>query len=142
MNNTKSYHLFVYGSLLSGFKSPAYDYISRYFILISSAKIKGRLYDMGEYPAAIPTNEDFFITGELYLIKNESEFSWAMGQLDDYEGVTAEPGETQLYKRELADVLHQNTITKAWVYWYDGDVSGKPSVESGDILQYHQQKNN
>jgi gamma-glutamylcyclotransferase (GGCT)/AIG2-like uncharacterized protein YtfP len=85
MNNIKSYYLFVYGSLLSGFQSPAYDYIRRYFTLISPAKIKGKLYDMGDYPAAVPATEDLFITGELYLIKNEPEFSWAMGQLDDYE---------------------------------------------------------
>jgi gamma-glutamylcyclotransferase (GGCT)/AIG2-like uncharacterized protein YtfP len=142
MNNTKAYHLFVYGSLLSGFKSPAYNYISRYFTLICPAKIRGKLYDMGEYPAAISTAEDVFIMGELYLIKNESEFSWALGQLDDYEGVTIEPGETQLYKRELTDVYHNNETTKAWVYWYNGEVGNKPVVESGDILQYHKQKNN
>ena len=97
---------------------------------------------MGDYPAAIPANEDSFITGELYLIKNEPEFSWALGQLDDYEGVTIEPGEVQLYKRELTDVCHNNETTKAWVYWYNGEVSDKPVVKSGDILQYHKQKNN
>jgi gamma-glutamylcyclotransferase (GGCT)/AIG2-like uncharacterized protein YtfP len=142
MNTTKVYHLFVYGSLLSGFKSPAYDYISRYFTLVSPAKIKGKLYDMGEYPAAVPTTEEAFITGELYLIKNESEFSWALGQLDDYEGVTIEPGEEPLYRRELTDVYHDNEMTKAWVYWYNGEVMHRPIVESGDILQYHKQKNN
>jgi gamma-glutamylcyclotransferase (GGCT)/AIG2-like uncharacterized protein YtfP len=142
MNSQKVYHLFVYGSLMSGFKSPAYEYITRYFSLVSPATIRGKLYDMGDYPAAIPSNEEVFIKGELYKIKSEPEFSYAMGQLDDYEGVTTEPGELQLYKRELTDVYHSNTITRAWVYWYNGDVQGKPIVASGDILQYHQQKNN
>ena len=54
MANPGSYQLFVYGSLLSGFKSPAYDYISRYFDLVSDGKVKGLLFDMGEYPAAEP----------------------------------------------------------------------------------------
>ena len=47
------YPLFVYGSLLSGFKSQAYEYISRFFNLVGKAKVKGKLYDMGDYPAAI-----------------------------------------------------------------------------------------
>ena len=138
----KVYHLFVYGSLMSGFKSPAYEYMSRYFNLVASAMIKGRLYDMGPYPAALPADEDVFIKGELYVIKNEPEFSYAIGQLDDYEGTTPEPGEPKLYRRELATVIHGSETTNAWVYWYNGDVSGKPVVASGDILQYHQQKNN
>ncbi|MES1219526.1 MAG: gamma-glutamylcyclotransferase family protein [Bacteroidota bacterium] len=138
----KVYHLFVYGSLMSGFKSPAYEYMSRYFNLVAPAKIKGKLYDMGDYPAAIPVNEDVFIIGELYVIKNEPEFSYAIAQLDDYEGVKPEPGEPELYRRELTEVIHDNKITNAWVYWYNGDVTGKPVVASGDILQYHQQKNN
>jgi gamma-glutamylcyclotransferase (GGCT)/AIG2-like uncharacterized protein YtfP len=141
MKSAKVYHLFVYGSLLSGFKSPAYEYITRYFDLVSAASIKGKLYDMGEYPAAVPANEDAFIKGELYRIKNDPEFSYAMGQLDDYEGVTVEPGETQLYKRVLTEVYHDNAVTEAWVYLYNGDVQGKPLVVSGDILQYYQKKN-
>ncbi|MBL7763886.1 MAG: gamma-glutamylcyclotransferase [Chitinophagaceae bacterium] len=142
MEKPKVYYLFVYGSLLSGFKSPAYEYLSRYFKLVAPAKIRGRLYDMGDYPAAIPATTDEFIKGELYIIKNDPEFSYAMGQLDDYEGTTVEPGESQLYYRELTDVYHDNIVTKAWVYWYNGDTTGKPIVSSGDILQYHQQKNN
>ena len=142
MNTPKVYHLFVYGSLLSGFKSPAYEYISRYFNLVSPARIRGKLYDLGEYPAAVPTNDEVYITGELYLIKNEPEFSWALGQLDDYEGVTVEPGEAKLYKRELTTVYHNDESTMAWVYWYNSDVNNKTVVESGDILQYHKQKNN
>ena len=141
MNSQKVYYLFVYGSLLSGFKSPAYEYVTRYFHLVSAATIKGKLFDMGEYPAAVISNEDVFIKGELYCIKNAPEFSYAIGQLDDYEGVTTEPGEPQLYKRELTDVFYNDIITRAWVYWYNGDVQGKPEVVSGDILQYHQQKN-
>jgi gamma-glutamylcyclotransferase (GGCT)/AIG2-like uncharacterized protein YtfP len=86
--------------LRSGFHSPAYEYISRFFTLVSDARVKGELVDMGSYPAGIPTEEDKYITGELYRIKQENEFSWAIGQLDDYEGVTVEPDEIQLYRRD------------------------------------------
>ncbi len=140
MTNHASYYLFVYGTLRSGFHNPAYEYISRYFDFFGNAKVKGRLYDLGEYPAATPTQDDAFITGELYIIKNEREFSWAIGQLDDYEGVVVESGEQRLYRREIADVFINDAIVPAWVYWYNGDLSGKPFISSGDIMDYLKKK--
>jgi gamma-glutamylcyclotransferase (GGCT)/AIG2-like uncharacterized protein YtfP len=134
------YPLFVYGSLLSGFRSTAYEYISRFFNLIGIARVKGKLFDMGEYPAAIPANDDGFIQGELYQIKNEAEFSWAIGQLDDYEGVTPEPGEEQLYRRELSSILIEDKIITAWIYWYNGSIAGKPVIASGDVLSWRAKK--
>ena len=130
------HQLFVYGSLRSGFHSPAYEYISRYFTLVGNAKVRGKLFDLGNYPAGIKSNDNKFIVGELYKITNENEFAWAVGQLDDYEGVTVEPDEIQLYRRELTEVYLNNSITHAWIYWYNGDVSGKPLIESGDMIEY------
>ena len=140
MKKPEVYQLFVYGSLRSGFRSPAYEYISRYFDLVGEAKVKGKLFDLGEYPAAKPTEENKFIIGELYKVRNEKEFAWAIGQLDDYEGVDIGFDETQLYQRELTEVYIVNRTTNAWIYWYHGDVTGKPVIESGDVLQYMDQK--
>ena len=139
MNSSGVYQLFVYGSLRSGFKSPAYEYIGRFFSFVSEAKVKGKLFDLGSYPGGVPA-DDKFIMGELYQIKDRSEFSWAIGQLDDYEGVSVEPDEIQLYKRELVEVHVNNIITPAWIYWFNGRVEGKPEIESGDLIQYIQQK--
>ena len=140
MKNPEVYQLFVYGSLRSGFRSPAYEYISRYFDLLGEAKVKGELFDLGTYPAATPTNESRFIIGELYRIRNENEFSWAIAQLDDYEGVDVAFDEMQLYRRELVEVLFDNKVTNAWIYWYIGNVKDKPLIESGYVLQYMEQK--
>lgn len=141
MTATSVYHLFVYGSLRSGFQSPAYEYISRYFNLVTDAKVKGKLFDLGEYPAALPTTDETYITGELYVIKNENEFSWAIGQLDDYEGLNAEPGDKSLYRRELAEIFtNDGRMFIAWIYWYNGEVGDKPQVISGDILDYLHKK--
>jgi gamma-glutamylcyclotransferase (GGCT)/AIG2-like uncharacterized protein YtfP len=132
--------LFVYGSLRSGFNHPAYAYISNHFSLVGSAKVKGKLYDLGSYPAALPTKDECYILGELYRLKEEQEFSWAIAQIDDYEGVNPEPGETALYIREIATVYINDQATSAWIYWYNNDVSGKPLIASGDVLEYLQQK--
>ncbi len=135
-----SYHLFVYGSLRSGFQSPAYEYISRFFTLIGEAKVPGNLVDLGPYPVGVPATDGHAIVGELYIIKNENEFFWAIAQLDDYEAVVVEAGETPLYKRELTEVYLKEQIIKAWIYWYNGDVEGKPVITSGDLIEYIRQK--
>jgi gamma-glutamylcyclotransferase (GGCT)/AIG2-like uncharacterized protein YtfP len=136
MTNPGVYHLFVYGSLRSGFHSPVYEYISRFFKFIGEAKVKGKLFDLGSYPAGIATSDDSYIIGELYQAKNEHEFSWAIGQLDDYEGVTVEADEIKLYRREVAEIHIKGELTEAWIYWYNGDVTGRPFIASGDILEY------
>jgi gamma-glutamylcyclotransferase (GGCT)/AIG2-like uncharacterized protein YtfP len=132
----ETYQLFVYGSLLSGFRHPAYTYISRYFTLVGPAKVKGKLFDMGEYPAAIPVNEEIFIQGELYQLNNKDEFAWAIRQLDDYEGLFVEPGETPLYRREPVSVFINEKDTIAWIYWYNQDITGRPVIASGSVLEY------
>ena len=140
MTSHASYYVFVYGSLRRDFQSAAYEYISRYFNFFGNAKVRGRLFDAGSYPAAVPVAEESFIYGELYSIKNEKEFSWAIAQLDDYEGVVAEKDEELLYRREMVDVYINDAIVPAWIYWYNGDITGKPVISSGDIMDYLKKK--
>lgn len=133
--------LFVYGSLRSGFQSNAYHYISHYFKLLGTAKVSGQLFDLGEYPAAKPApGTDSFILGELYELNEKSAFSWVFGQLDDYEGVVAEEGETVMYRRELTTAFINSHVETAWIYWYNGEVTDKPLVASGDIVEYFKNK--
>lgn len=134
--------LFVYGSLRKGFHHPAYAYISRYFSLLApGARVKGTLYDMGEYPAAIPSDDAHTIIGELYHIHNPDEFSWAMAQLDDYEGLNVEAGEKPLYRRDRVTVYTAAGETIAWIYWFNGSTAGCPVLAHGDVLAYLHQKN-
>ncbi len=140
MANPGVFQLFVYGSLRRGFHSPVYEYISGFFTFAGEAKVRGKLFDMGNYLAGVAANDDNFIIGEMYYANNENEFPWAIGQLDDYEGINAEAGEVQLFRRELTEVYINDQTTQAWIYWYNGDVSGRKVITSGDIIQYLQQK--
>lgn len=135
-------HLFVYGSLRSGFRTPAYQYLTKYFSLLGEAKVKGKLFDKGTYPVGQPATEEKYITGELYSINNPDEFSWAIEQLDDYEGLVTEAGEKPLYRREMVTAYVNDQPQEAWIYWYNGSVAGLPEIASGDVLQYMQQKSN
>jgi gamma-glutamylcyclotransferase (GGCT)/AIG2-like uncharacterized protein YtfP len=137
MNLLPDYQLFVYGSLRKGFQHAAYAYISRYFDFVSDARVAGLLFDMGEFPAAVPSASGATIVGELYRIREIDELDWALGQLDDYEGVNPEENEPILYRRDKSNILlPDGTTTSAWIYWYNGDTSGRPVIASGDVLQY------
>ncbi len=138
---TTAYQLFVYGSLRSGFRNPAYEYLTKYFQLLGEAIVKGKFYDKGPHPVAIPSTDDSYLNGELYVMKNPEEFDWAIEQLDDYEGLNVEVGETPLYKRALVDVYQEGKSSKAWIYWYNGSVEGMSEIATGDVLKYLQQKN-
>lgn len=133
---SNTYRLFVYGSLRSGFHNTVYSYISRYFIFDGLGTVQGKLYDIGEYPAAIPCTEECFITGELYHIANQATFEYAMEQLDDYEGLYFSNGEIPLFRRELVNVLFNNTTVIAWMYWYNRPITNQPRIESGDYVAY------
>jgi gamma-glutamylcyclotransferase (GGCT)/AIG2-like uncharacterized protein YtfP len=139
MNNNSCHRLFVYGSLRRDFNSPAYEYVSQYFNLVDHAKTKGLLFDTGEFPAAIPTEDELFIQGELYEIKIADEFAWAIAQLDDYEGINGSFDEPSMYRRAIAKIILPNgDETEAWVFWYTGSVEGKPRIISGDLVEYIQ----
>ena len=140
---TNTYNLFVYGSLRSGFQHPAYQYLSDFFRPLGDGLVKGRFYDKGEYPVALPTTEEAFLIGELYEANNPESFHWAIAQLDDYEGLNVMPGETPLYRREIVEILHNGSSRQtAWIYWYNDSIESLPAVETGDIFVYLQQKNN
>lgn len=130
------YRLFVYGSLRSGLLNPILSHISRYFVLDGMGAIQGELYDIGEYPGAIPGTGDELIVGEVYHIAHIEEFEQAMIALDDYEGLLVEPGEIPLFRREPEHILFQNSTVLAWVYWYNHALTNEPRIESGDYVAY------
>jgi gamma-glutamylcyclotransferase (GGCT)/AIG2-like uncharacterized protein YtfP len=119
--------IFVYSSLREGFQNIAYSYISKYFNFECAASIKGILRNVAGHVVCTPTFNSLLIKGDLYQLKEPKSFSWAFGQLDDYEGLSATPEEPALYHRALAPVLTENgTAKEAWVYWYIGDIREKP----------------
>jgi gamma-glutamylcyclotransferase (GGCT)/AIG2-like uncharacterized protein YtfP len=133
--------LFVYGSLRSGFKNPAYAYLTAYFEYSGEAKTKGVFYEKQNVPVAVATTENNFIIGEVYTLKNEDEFSWAFEQLDDYEGLHVLPNEQPLYERKIIEIIQNGVAENAWVYWYNGNIDGLPKIETEDLLEYLTAKN-
>ncbi len=118
-----SKYLFVYSSLLKGFHQSSYHYVSKFFSFVSNAKVKGTASEVEDELFAAPDDNNSFIEGELYSLNDEHDFSYVIGQLDDYEGLIVEQGEKPVYRRELTKVYKDDgEVTEAWIYWFNGDV--------------------
>jgi len=133
--NTSVIRLFVYGSLRQGFNNPFFEFIRNHFSYVGIATVRGTLYDLGDYPAGIPSDTNN-IVGELYLANSEADFDWAITQLDDYAGLHPEEGELSLYRRETAMVTCEGVESRAWMYWYNRDVQHETIIPSGDVMDY------
>jgi len=103
---------------------------------IGTGKIKGRLYDVGDYPAAVEADEpDAFITGELYEIIDME----VLAILDEWEEYDPRKPNDSLYIRRLADVfLEDGSTATAWAYFYNKSLEGAEFIKSGNYRQYLQ----
>jgi gamma-glutamylcyclotransferase (GGCT)/AIG2-like uncharacterized protein YtfP len=128
-------YLFVYASLRSGFRSPAYSYITQFFKPAGDAFVHGQFYSVNGTPVAIPATESI-IHGELYILKDPDHFKWAMCQLDDYEGLNVEEGDVPLYKREKVIAIKENFPVEAWIYWFNRSVTGMPVVPAEEVTRF------
>lgn len=128
--------LFVYGTLRSECNHAAYQLITEGFTLLGKARVKGKLYNLGDFPGAVKTKVNSFIEGELYELKEGRKLDQAFVRLDEYEGLPAREGEQQLYVREIAEAIYNHSIIKAWIYWYNQDVSQYLELQSGNYLEY------
>ncbi|MGB8193045.1 MAG: gamma-glutamylcyclotransferase family protein [Chitinophagaceae bacterium] len=129
-------YLFVYGTLRTSIDVPVKQEIAGHLEKIGESQVPGKLYDMGGYPAAVPAgeNENSFIKGEVLKV-NEPEKVFAA--LDNYEGFyTNDPDRSTYLRKEEEVMLPDGTKVKAWVYWYNLSVEGKPRINFKDYLEY------
>ena len=59
--------LFVYGTLRRQSPHPMARYLARHARYVGTARVAGRLYDLGPYPGMLPAAEaDDFVHGDLF----------------------------------------------------------------------------
>jgi gamma-glutamylcyclotransferase (GGCT)/AIG2-like uncharacterized protein YtfP len=118
-------HLFVYGTLRSPFHNPYAWMLRRHSVLLGGARVRGRLYDMGRYPALRPTQgHDDWVTGEIYRLRNPAPL---LAKLDTYEGPAYPRVRTQA-------VLDDGRPLTAWVYQHRRTLPDWRRVPSGEYV--------
>jgi len=125
--------LFVYGSLLSADNEFA-NYLSNNADFYGNGKFKGKLYDIGEYPGAILSDDDAYnISGSIYKLNNPMQ---TLKVLDDYEGFGDGQEQPDLFVRQLLSVETITGTISCWVYLYNLSANDFIEIRSGDYIKY------
>lgn len=118
-------YIAVYGSLMSGLDledKPELDGIAR---LVGSCRIPGQLLDLGDYPG-LDDCRPGSVVGELYEVLEDQVF----GVMDRFERYDAHHRADSLYLRRCLRLLEPRV--DAWVYVFNGQVTDRSPVLSGD----------
>lgn len=118
---------------MAGFDRRRRAGIDQNLTYIGRGSIRGALFDLGIYPAAIPA-EDGRVWGEVYEMADPDQ---VLAALDEIEGYRPENPDSSLYARSQTDVLLPGGDTaRAWVYFYNAPLGQAPRIASGDYLEH------
>lgn len=125
--------LFVYGTLLQPGNEFA-DYLNKHCKFISNGKVKGRLYDIGEYPGAVIDKAyEYFIYGAIFMMDDPETI---LKVVDDYEGIGELYSHPQEYIREQVSIQTNGDDIICWMYIYNLPVDTYLPIINGDYMQY------
>lgn len=122
--------IFLYGTLRRGASRDATRFYSGVEFIVT-ARVRGRLYDLGEYPGLRLDGTADWVVGEVFDVT-----PGALAGLDEWEGIPAGATEGGEYRRLRADVVTEGGGTlPCWVYEVSAErVAGAPVIASGDWL--------
>jgi gamma-glutamylcyclotransferase (GGCT)/AIG2-like uncharacterized protein YtfP len=125
--------VFFYGTLMAGFDRRVHAGIDGQLTFVGRGSIAAALFDLGPYPAAIPSPESQ-VSGELYRI---SDVPPVLAALDEIEGFRDDDADRSLYVRREVDVtMAGGERQRAWVYFYNAPLGQAPRIPSGDYLEH------
>jgi gamma-glutamylcyclotransferase (GGCT)/AIG2-like uncharacterized protein YtfP len=125
--------VFFYGTLRTGFNRTTRAGIDTFLKFAGRASIKGKLFDLGIYPAAVPA-ADGRVWGEVFEMADAPK---VLAALDRIEGYRAAEPERSLYTRaSVAATLDDGRTEPVWVYFYNAPLGRAPRITSGDYLEH------
>lgn len=122
--------LFVYGTLRPAWAPPAIASVAATLASLGPARVRGRLYDLGRYPAAVvDPAAPGWIEGELVALGPASPpLAW----FDAYEGWEPATPETALFRRErVAAVDGAGREVACWIWSWARAVDERRRVAGG-----------
>jgi len=129
-------YLFVYGTLRKDVGNAMSQVLVRHTRFVGDATFQGKLFDLGNYPGAIPSdNAQDLVHGEAYalepLIQNQ-----VLARLDEYEGCSVRSETLSEFRREHVMItLDNGRSVFSWIYLYNSTKTGTP-IPSGDYSRY------
>ncbi|HEY7290798.1 MAG TPA: gamma-glutamylcyclotransferase family protein [Vicinamibacterales bacterium] len=125
--------VFFYGTLMSGFKREGRARLDAMLQHQGRGSIDAALFDLGIYPAAIPTAESH-VWGEVHRML---DIDAVLTTLDEIEGYRPGEPDASLYRREETTVTFEDgRKARVWTYFYNAPLGRAQRIESGDYLQH------
>ena len=126
--------VFFYGTLMTPFNRPGRQRVDSKMSFTGRGRMPAALFDLGIYPAAIPTHDGSSVWGEVYEMLDAPA---VLAALDEIEGYRAAEPERSLYTRIVTDVaLEDGRTLQAWAYFYNAPLGRAQRIESGDYLEH------
>jgi gamma-glutamylcyclotransferase (GGCT)/AIG2-like uncharacterized protein YtfP len=120
--------LFVYGTLRPFVEIPIARWLQTVARYVGPAKVRGRLYDLGPYPALRPPRRNGdWVFGDVYAIRDP----FVMRALDSYEAGRG-AGPPRFVRCACLALAPRGPAYEAWAYLYRGHPSPRSRILSGD----------
>jgi gamma-glutamylcyclotransferase (GGCT)/AIG2-like uncharacterized protein YtfP len=127
-------HVFFYGTLMAPFSRPGRQRVDAKLHFTGRGTIHAALFDLGIYPAAVPTTDDSVVWGEVYATDDSVS---VLAALDEIEGFRINEPDRSLYMRVRATVtLEDGRQQSAWAYFYNAPLGHARRIASGDYLEH------
>ena len=128
-------HLFIYGTLLPERAPSAVSEAIKRLRYVGRASVRGRLYDLGEFPGAVlDASSPMKIMGRVFTLPEDVTL---LDSLDEYEGFAPHNRKDSLFSREeTVATLENGRKLQCWIYIYNQNVTGAKLILSGDYLEY------
>jgi gamma-glutamylcyclotransferase (GGCT)/AIG2-like uncharacterized protein YtfP len=126
MMTMEAHNIFVYGTLMRKFENEFAKKLHQNADLIAMGYFRGKLFDLGQYPAAVLCDSTTKIWGEVWHL---TDFEKIMPVLDEYEGIYEKNPE---YSRHHIPITTESgDIYYCWVYLYNYDTDNLREIEGG-----------
>ena len=128
-----SHYVFVYGTLMRGFRSPVNEQFDACTRFVSEGVVKGYLYEIDRYPGLIIDHSaPQGVYGEVYEILDQS----LLDVLDKYENCSEAFEKPWEYERVLEAIQCGDKSYQAWVYVYRWPIDSSNLISSGDYKNW------
>ena len=119
---------------MSPFNRPGRLRITPKLTFTGRGSIRAALFDLGIYPAAVPSDDQSLVWGEVY---DTRDTALVLAALDEIEGYRPSEPDRSLYTRILTDVTREDgRAVQAWAYFYNAPLGRAQRIASGDYLEH------
>lgn len=129
-----SQHLFVYGTLRPGDAPEEIASIVKHFRRLGSAHVRGRLYDLGEFPGAVPDpSSRTMIYGELVALPPDERILEALDRYEEFDPLA--PKKSLFVRKKVKVLMVNGSRREGWIYVYNRPRGTAKLVRGGDYLR-------